>query len=103
VEDLEKQSGLNAKVLKELLGAMVRSGEIVRAGTSIYFGRRAFEGGRDRILEFIAKQGAITTAEAKTLTGVSRKYLIPFLEALDKAGVTVRMGEVRKARGNSLG
>jgi selenocysteine-specific elongation factor len=98
LEVLEQESGLAPKDLKELLAALTRAGDVIRAAPTIYFGRRAFEAARDQILGQIAKDGEISTAKAKELTGVSRKYLIPLLEALDKAQVTVRVGEVRKAR-----
>jgi selenocysteine-specific elongation factor len=35
-------------------------------------------------------------AQAKEVLGLSRKYMIPFLERLDKEGYTVRMQEKRK-------
>jgi selenocysteine-specific elongation factor len=41
----------------------------------------------------------MTTAQAKTLLNVSRKYLIPLLETFDRQRVTVRVGEARHARG----
>jgi selenocysteine-specific elongation factor len=34
--------------------------------------------------------------EAKEVLGITRKYMIPFLERLDKEGYTVRMNEKRK-------
>ncbi|WP_175989143.1 selenocysteine-specific translation elongation factor [Bacillus sp. Marseille-Q1617] len=37
-----------------------------------------------------------TVAQAKEILGISRKYMIPFLERLDKEGYTVRMKEERK-------
>jgi selenocysteine-specific elongation factor len=37
-----------------------------------------------------------TIAEAKEILGISRKYMIPFLERLDKEGCTVRINEKRK-------
>lgn len=95
---LGELTGLDAKPLRELLSTLVSNGDVVRASPTLYFDARAFEGARTRILEFIESEGQISTAQAKALLGISRKYLIPFLEALDKMRVTVRVGEVRKAR-----
>lgn len=39
---------------------------------------------------------AFSLHEAKTLFGLSRKYLIPFLELMDAEGLTVRAGNERK-------
>lgn len=98
LSEIERQVGLEPKAFKELLAAMTRAQDLVRATPEIYFARTKFEAARDSVLAFLAREGEMTTAQAKTLTGVSRKYLIPLLEALDKAQVTVRVGEVRKAR-----
>jgi selenocysteine-specific elongation factor len=81
-----------------MLAALVRSGEIVSASPTIYFSRKVWTEATQRLLDHLAKEGQITTAEAKTLFGISRKFLIPLLEAMDKQRITVRVGEVRKAR-----
>jgi selenocysteine-specific elongation factor len=39
---------------------------------------------------------SFTITEAKEVLGITRKYMIPFLERLDKEGYTVRMNEKRK-------
>ncbi|KAA0564330.1 selenocysteine-specific translation elongation factor [Bacillus sp. CH30_1T] len=41
-------------------------------------------------------------ADAKAALGLSRKYLIPFLEKLDKDGLTLRTQGIRKWIGNSI-
>jgi selenocysteine-specific elongation factor len=39
---------------------------------------------------------SFTITEAKEILGISRKYMIPLLERLDKEAWTVRMNEKRK-------
>lgn len=89
---------LDAAQTKELLAALTRTQKIVHAGSGLYFAKSVYDDATQKVLAFIAAEGGITTAQAKTLLGVSRKFLIPFLESLDKRGVTARVGEVRKAR-----
>lgn len=96
--ELQKASGLDQRAFKELLAALTRANDIVHAGSGLYFEASAYADAQKRILDFIATEGSITTAQAKTILGVSRKFLIPFLESLDKRGVTARVGEARKAR-----
>ncbi|WP_311195586.1 SelB C-terminal domain-containing protein [Planococcus sp. 107-1] len=43
-----------------------------------------------------ATGGAFNLKQAKDVLGVSRKYLIPFLELLDELKITVRTDEQRK-------
>lgn len=96
---LKEESGLGEPAFRDLLSSMVRAGEIVHAAQQIYFARGPFDRAKEKILGFIDKEGALSTAQAKELIGISRKFLIPLLETLDKTQVTVRVGEVRKAKG----
>jgi selenocysteine-specific elongation factor len=98
VAELIPQSGLAEKPLRELLAAMSKSGELVKATPDLYFSRTSFEDATRTILRCIDDKGGMSAQDAKTLLGLSRKYLIPLLEALDKAEVTVRVGDVRKRR-----
>lgn len=96
--ELEAACGLSGKSFKELVAAMVRSGEIVSASPTIYFTKGTWDEAKQKVLDYIAQEGSITTAQAKALFGISRKYLIPLLEAMDKQRITVRVGEARKAK-----
>lgn len=98
VAELIPKSGLTEKPLRELLAAMSKSGELVKATPDLYFSRTSFEAATSTILRFIDDKGGMSAQDAKTLLGLSRKYLIPLLEALDKAEVTVRVGELRQRR-----
>jgi selenocysteine-specific elongation factor len=95
---LEKESALPAPKFRELLTSMIKNGDVINAGAQIYFSRAAFEDAKTKVLELIKRQGTMSAAQAKELLGVSRKFLIPLLEAMDKAQVTARVGDVRKAR-----
>ncbi|MCK6546311.1 selenocysteine-specific translation elongation factor [Myxococcota bacterium] len=97
-EVLESTSGLAAKPFRDLMATMVRTGEVVHAGGGLYFSKDAFEDAKARVLAHLAKEGSLGAPQAKELLGVSRKYLIPLLETLDKQQVTVRIGDVRKAK-----
>ncbi len=85
-------------MLRDLLSSLVRSGHLVHAAPDIYFARAAFDDATSRVRAYIDQHGSISTAEAKAMLGLSRKFLIPLLEALDKARITVRSGEQRKLR-----
>jgi selenocysteine-specific elongation factor len=97
IDALEKELALPAKDFRELVASLARAGEIVRAG-ELYFAKKAFDSATERVLAAIDQRGELSTADAKTILGLSRKFLIPLLEAMDKAQITVRVGEVRKKR-----
>jgi selenocysteine-specific elongation factor len=96
--ELEAACGVTGSTFKELLAALARSGDIVSASPTIHFAKSAWDGATSKVLAHIAREGEISTATAKELLGISRKFLIPMLEAMDKHRLTVRVGEVRKAR-----
>jgi len=95
---LQEDAKVDAKSLREMLTTLVKTEEVIRVSPSLYFESNAFSGFENQVLNFLKQEGEMSTAQAKTLTGLSRKYLIPLLECLDKRRVTVRVGDVRKAR-----
>jgi selenocysteine-specific elongation factor len=99
VMDVAAETKLAEKALRELLAIMAKSNEVVRATSELYFARSAFDGGAAVLAEWFATKIDLSTQDAKNLLGLSRKYLIPLLESYDKLGVTVRVGEVRRAKG----
>jgi len=53
---------------------------------------------RARIEAHCRAHGEITAATFRDLIGASRKFAIALLEWLDRSGVTVRVGDLRKLR-----
>jgi selenocysteine-specific elongation factor len=84
------------EAIGELLGYFVRQGTAVRIGEDRYYHRESVDRLVTRITEEIAKLGGATPAKLKEPLGLSRKYLIPFLEWMDAQGYTVRHGDVRR-------
>ena len=80
---------------KTYLSALAREGAAVRVGPLV-FARSALDRASRLVVDALRAGGALSTADAKTLLGVSRKYLIPLLEHLDKLGVTRREGSTRR-------
>ncbi|HEX4696165.1 MAG TPA: selenocysteine-specific translation elongation factor [Candidatus Udaeobacter sp.] len=50
---------------------------------------------RETVVAFISKHGPATASELRQELGTSRRIVIPFLESLDRAGVTRRAGDKR--------
>ncbi len=46
--------------------------------------------------ETVQRHGEATPAQFREALGLTRKFLIPFLEWLDQQGFTVRTGDVRR-------
>jgi len=76
-----------------------RRGDLRRVSEDRYYSKRAVE----RMVESLRMGSAAgrkyTPSELKDVLGVSRKFLIPFLEFCDKAGITERWGDGRVVKG----
>jgi len=77
---------------------MVKDGVLLKVKDDLYFHREAVENLKDSLIDFLKKNGEITTPQFKDLTGVSRKYTIPLMEYFDLNQVTVRVGDNRVLR-----
>lgn len=81
---------------QELVHALERAGEVVRVTAEIVYLPEQVE----EIRRILARLGeGFTVGEFREAAGMSRKYAVPVLEWADRAGLTVRMGDVRRFRG----
>ena len=90
------RAGGAAPIDEDLLTALVRNGELVRVTDDLAFLREAYDEIARRVIGHLDLHGSITVAEARDLTGTSRKYVLPFLESLDQDRYTRRVGDVRQ-------
>ena len=80
---------------RRALDALAEAGELILLAQGVYVHPESFSHARDRVKEFLAKNGRMNIAQARDLLGASRKYLLPFLEELDRQRVTARQGDFR--------
>ncbi|HKQ58557.1 MAG TPA: SelB C-terminal domain-containing protein, partial [Candidatus Eisenbacteria bacterium] len=78
-------------------------GRLVRVSQELTYTARQLESLRAKLAAHFAKKPAMTVADFKELSGVSRKYAVPLLEHSDRSGWTVRSGDERKAGGRLAG
>jgi selenocysteine-specific elongation factor len=83
---------------KELLGVMVKEGILIKIKDDLYFHHNAIEDLQKRLIDFLKKEGEISTPQFKDMTGASRKYTIPIIEYFDRSQLTVRVGDNRVLR-----
>jgi selenocysteine-specific elongation factor len=81
-----------------LLRYLERAGEVVRISDDRYYSSAAVETMVGKLRSALEPGRIYTPGELREVLGVSRKYLIPFLEFCDVLGVTDR-----KAEGRALG
>ncbi|MEW5853944.1 MAG: selenocysteine-specific translation elongation factor [Myxococcota bacterium] len=90
--------GVSEGAVSDATKALVSSQKLVRVKDDLHFARTPYDALVARTLAFIDEKGGITTQEFKDLMGETRKYVIPFLEHLDDARITLRVGEKRVRR-----
>lgn len=83
---------------EDVLNSLVEARELVRVSTDIFYRRDEIEKMQQFVVTHIQQKGSLTVAEFRDEFQTSRKYALAFLEYLDKTGVTVREGDLRKLR-----
>ncbi|MCS7284431.1 MAG: SelB C-terminal domain-containing protein, partial [Hydrogenobacter thermophilus] len=78
---------------KDLLPIAIKKGYIHSLGEFLYIGDTLFK----ELVEKLRQIGeTFSVQQAKERLGLTRKYLIPLLEYMDRKGLTVREGNVRR-------
>jgi selenocysteine-specific elongation factor len=83
---------------KELAGYLERGGKLVRVGDGLAVGAEAYEHAKSLLVEECAREGSITLARFRDLTGGGRKQAQLLLERFDADGITRRVGDERVLR-----
>jgi len=96
--DVGKALNADPARAKDILNLLIGEGLIVKAKEDLYFSTSAVSALRQRLIDFLKANEAISTPQFKEMTGLTRKYLIPLLEYFDGTGLTLRVGDNRKLR-----
>jgi selenocysteine-specific elongation factor len=86
------------KTLEEEVRALVADNLLVRVSKELIFHQGAIAAFRARVEAHLAQHETLDAQALKELAGVSRKYAIPLGEWLDRAKVTLRVGDLRRRR-----
>ncbi|GAB4221661.1 MAG: selenocysteine-specific translation elongation factor [Spirochaetales bacterium] len=93
----ELQPG-RGSLVREDLDRLCKAGSIIPLDTTLYLERRAYYSLVRRVLAGRAEGDRITIGEAKQATGFSRKYILPFLNRMERDGWVKRWGDDRVIR-----
>lgn len=85
----------NVKRAKELIGLAGVRGKLVRINDDIWLHADCWNRMVELVTAAIREKGGVAVADIRTLVDSSRKYVVPFAESLDTAGITRRMGDKR--------
>ncbi len=79
-----------------LVRALIEGGALIQLTEDIVLTGEQLEEAKHLITAATQASGPLTTSQIREILGTSRKYAIPLLEYLDRAGFTRRSGEVRE-------
>ena len=96
VSELASEHGPSSMALLKMLE---RDGVIIPVESDRYYSREAVSGLVDRLRGSMEPGRAYSPAELRDALGLSRKFLIPFLEYCDRSGVTERRSNGRVLHG----
>jgi selenocysteine-specific elongation factor len=83
---------------QQALQFLIRTGELVEISTEAVLTFQAFERMRTVVVSHLDRGGGATVSELRQLLGSSRRIMVPFLERLDRDGLTKREGDRRTLR-----
>ncbi len=95
-QDMAESLKMDQKQITDILNILSKDRSVVRVNESIYLSAVAYDKMMHTLKTFFAKKPELTVAEFRDLLNTSRKYALPFLEHLDAAKVTLRLGDARK-------
>jgi selenocysteine-specific elongation factor len=85
-------------IVQAVMGFLVQTGELVVVDEKVVLHREILEQSRQKLVEYLTRQGTIDAGAFKDLIGATRKYAIPLLEYWDSKGLTKRVGDTRVLR-----
>jgi selenocysteine-specific elongation factor len=80
---------------EEVLMFLIQGGDLIELKDGVLFRKEDFEKFKNRIVDFIKKNGQATVSQLREHLSTTRKYMVPILEKLDQLGVTQREGDKR--------
>lgn len=95
LDGLKVASKADRRRLERLATLAVATGELVKIEAKMYLHVDTERELRTRVAALIAEHGAVTVAEVREGVGSTRKYVVPFLEYLDRVGFTKRVEDRR--------
>jgi selenocysteine-specific elongation factor len=84
---------------RRMTAVLVRLGLLVAIAPGLYLGRSTLDRAVAELRRAFAGGRPFAATEAKEALGTTRRTAIPLLEHLDRSGVTVRLGDLRRLAG----
>jgi selenocysteine-specific elongation factor len=101
-DELATALSSSANELLAICRMLIRDGSLVAVESNRHYSREAVSQLIDRLSSGMSAEADYGPAELRAFLGLTRKFLIPFLEYCDREGYTVRNDQGRRRRGTKL-
>ena len=94
----EESAELNIgfKDIKQFVGMLSASGDLVKLSEDIYVSSEVLESGKEKLKKSISAEGGLKLGRISEILDSSRKFMVPLMEYLDRIGFTIRKGDIRE-------
>ncbi len=82
----------------EALRFMVTTGQVIEIGPKVVLLAEPYQQAVALVEAHLAEKGSASVSELRQRIGSSRRVMVPLLEKLDREGITLREGDLRKLR-----
>ncbi|MCH7703410.1 MAG: SelB C-terminal domain-containing protein, partial [Planctomycetes bacterium] len=96
VAAVAQELGTNVDRIRRLIRIAISTDQLVEIGRELYLHAEHEHLLRQRVRDLVAEHEAMSVGQLRESLGSSRKYVVPFLEYLDRIGYTRRDGDVRR-------
>jgi selenocysteine-specific elongation factor len=97
VKECQQRAAKNQASVPQLVQLLVSDGELVEVAPDYFLHASAEAEARLKVAKAMSARG-LTLSAIRELLGTSRKYAVPLCEFWDKAGFTLRQGDLRTVK-----
>ncbi len=98
LDRLFEEARIPPKDRGRVLKYLTEQNRVIRVSTDIVLHKKWADHMVSKVNAFFDRKKELSVGEFKDMLGISRKYAIPYLEFLDKIGITKRVGNIRTKR-----
>jgi selenocysteine-specific elongation factor len=95
LREVEENAKLPGRKILEIVGILQRTGRLIKVTPELSFSKQSHDRLLDQVRERLRDHGTIDVQALKQMTGLTRKFVVPFLEHLDQLQITLRQGDTR--------
>ena len=81
---------------RTVLEYLLSNGEVVALSSEVVLAAGVYRQARAAVVDYLRRHRRGTTSALRTAVGTNRRVIVPLLEQLDRAGVTLRTGNERR-------